>query len=167
MVEHCCINFKPKSNYGEVLDHYIKYVKSKYEKYKSINAVFDGYSDTISTKVQEHHRAGQPQHRNQGQHKVTFTREALSGNTNNKDELIKLLYARILKKGFSAIQCKGEADVSIVKYGIGFAECGRNVAVVAENNDVLISLLKMYHLKVGMEELIFGTERKGKKTKIN
>ena len=46
----------PKSAYGEVFYHYIKYVKSKYEKCKSVNVVFDGYSDTNSAKVQEHHR---------------------------------------------------------------------------------------------------------------
>ena len=59
------------------------------------------------------------------------------------------------------MQCKGDAGVSIVKSGIGFAKVGRNVVAVAEDTDLLIFL--MYHWKLRMEELIFGTERKEKK----
>ena len=88
-----------------MLDHYKKYVKSKYEKYKSINMVFGGYSDTNSTKVQEHHCQTTTTSASleiSNNTKVTFTREAFLGNTNNKDQLIKLLCAR-LEQDFSAI----------------------------------------------------------------
>ena len=69
---------------------------------------------------------------------VTFTREAFIGNTNNNDELIKLLCARLEKEGFSAIQCKGDANISIIISGIEFAEIGRNVIAVTEDTDLLI-----------------------------
>ena len=154
----------PKSTYGEVLDHYMKYVKSKYKNYKSINVIFDGYSDTNSTKVQEHHCRTTTTSVSLGirdNTKVTVKREAFLGNTNNKDAIIKLLCAR-LEKGFSPIQWKEDADVPIVKSGIEFAEVSRNVVVVAEDTDVWIFL---YHWKAGMAELIFGTERKEKKKK--
>ena len=36
------------------------------------------------------------------------------------------------------MQCKGDAGVSIVKSGIGFAKVGRNVVAVAEDTDLLI-----------------------------
>ena len=79
--------------------------------------VFDGYSDTITPKVQEHHRrttATSTSLEIRDNTKVTFTREAFLGNPNNKEQLVKLLCAR-LEKGFSAIQWKGGADVSTVK----------------------------------------------------
>ena len=90
-----------------MLDQYIQYVKSKYEKYKSVNVVFDGYSDKNSTKVQEHDRRTTITSASleiRGNTKVTFTREAFLANTNNKDQLIKLLCARLEEAGFSAMQ---------------------------------------------------------------
>ena len=108
-----------------MLDHCLNYVKSKYEKYK-------GYSDTITPKVQEHHRqttATSTSLEIRDNAKVTFTREAFLENPNNKEQLVKLLCAR-LEKCFSAIQCKGGADVSIVKSGIEFVDVGKNVVVV-------------------------------------
>ena len=134
-----------------MLDQYIQYVKSKYEKYKSVNVVFDGYLDKNSTKVQEHDRRTTITSASleiRGNTKVTFTREAFLANTNNKDQLIKLLCARLEEAVFSAMQCKGDADVSIAKTGIEYAEVGRDVVVVAEDTDVLVLL--MYHWKEGM-----------------
>ena len=67
-----------------MFDHYPKYIKSKYEKYKSIN--------TYSTKEQEHHHRTTTTSASfeiRDNIKVTFSREAVLGNINNKDQLIK------------------------------------------------------------------------------
>ena len=160
MVEHYCImSIGP----NQLMRKCLIITKNMWkENTKNIRVDFDGYSDTNSTKVQEHNRwttATSTSLEIWDSTKVTFTWEAFLGNTNNEDQLIKLLCAR-LEKGFSTIQCKGGADVVIVKSGIESAEVARNVVVIAEDTDVLIL---MYHWKVGMEELIFRTERKEKK----
>ena len=113
--------FWPKSTDGVVLEQYVQYVKTKYGKCKSVNVVFDGYSVKNSTKAQEHHRRTTITSASleiNGNNKVTFNREAFFANTNNKDQLIKLLCVRLKEAGFSAVQCKGDADISIVKTGI-------------------------------------------------
>ena len=156
--------FWPKSTYGDVLEQYVQHVKTKYGKCKSVNVVFDGYSDKNSTKAQEHHRRTTITSASleiNGNTKVTFNRDAFLANTNNKDQLIKLLCARLKEAGFSAMQYEGDADISIVKTGIEYAKVGRNVAVVAEDSDVLVLLT--YHWKEGMEQLMFDFEKREKK----
>ena len=156
--------FWPKSTFGDVLDQYVQYVKTKYGKCKCVNVVFDGYSDKNSTRAQEHHRRTTLTSTSleiNGNTKVTFNREALLANTNNKDQLIKLLCARLKEAGFSPMQCEGDPDISIVKTGIEYAKVGRNVAVVTEDTDVLVLL--MYHRKEGMGQLMFGFEKREKK----
>ena len=90
--------YPPKSTYGEVLKKCIKYVKSKYEKYKSINVVFGGYSDINSTKVQEHHQRTTSTSTSleiRDNTKINFTRQVFLGPTNKKGQLIKLLCAKL------------------------------------------------------------------------
>ena len=125
-----------------------------------LTVVFDRYSDKNSRKAQEHHRRTTITSASleiNGNTKVTFNREAFLANTNNKDQLIKLLCARLKEAGFSVMQCEGDADISIVKTGIEYAKVGRNVAVVAEDTDVLVLL--MHHWKEGMGQLMFGFEK--------
>ena len=59
------------------------------------------------------------------------------------------------------MQCEGDADISIAKTGIEYAKVDRNVAVVAEDTDVLVLL--MYHWNEGMGQLMFGFEKREKK----
>ena len=44
----------PKTTYAEVLDRYENYMNRRYSKFANVMVVFDGYSDELSTKVQEH-----------------------------------------------------------------------------------------------------------------
>ena len=114
-------------------------LKSKYEKFKSINVVFDGYSEKHNQSRTTTKLASLEIRDNT---KLIFTREEFLENTKNKEKLIKLLCAGLEKEGFSAIHCKGDTDVSLVKSRIEFVEVGRNAVVVAEDTEFINASLE-------------------------
>ena len=114
-------------------------LKSKYEKFKSINVVFDGYSEKHNQSRTTTKLASLEIRDNT---KLIFTREEFLENTKNKDKLIKLLCAGLEKEGFSAIHCKGDTDVSLVQSRIEFVEVGRNAVVVAEDTEFINASLE-------------------------
>ena len=114
-------------------------LKSKYEKFKSINVVFDGYSEKHNQSRTTTKLASLEIRDNT---KLIFTREEFLENTKNKDKLIKLLCAGLEKESFSAIHCKGDTDVSLVKSRIEFVEVGRNAVVVAEDTEFINASLE-------------------------
>eukprot|EP00795_Rhopilema_esculentum_P016687 gene16687-8133_t len=93
--------------------------------------------------------------------KITCSREAFLANIDNKDRLIKLLCTRLEKERFVAVQSNGDADISIVKTVLEYAETGRYVSVMEEGTDILV--LMMSHWRDGLGESFFGTEKKEKK----
>ena len=145
----------------EVIDQYLAFMQRRYQKYGSVSVIFDGYSDEMSTKSQEHNRRmdkASASIQNSGNTKVTCSREVFLANPQNKDQLIKLLCTRFQEEGFVAMQSHGDADVLIVKTDVEYAESGKNVVVTADDTDILI--LMMNHWQDGMGEMFFSTEKK-------
>ena len=154
----------PKSTYSEVLEQYIAFVKQRFGKYTCVNVVFDGYSDRMSTKGQEHLRRMSKTSASieiTESSKVTCSRKAFLANIDSKDRLIKLLCTRLERERFVAVQSNGDADISIVKTALEYAETGRCVVVMAEDTDILV--LMMSHWRDGLGELFLGTEKKEKR----
>ena len=57
------------------------------------------------------------------------------------------------------IQCRDDADTSIVSNAIDFASFGHKVTVVADDTDILILLLYFWNSK--MEEIVLKHENRG------
>ena len=154
----------PKSTYAKVLDRCENYTNRRYSKFANVMVIFDGYSDELSTKVQEHAgRSGSSSADIQikSSTKVTTSREAFLANPHNKVQLIKILSARLQAIGFMTKQSKGDADTLIVKSAITYAEDGRSVITMAEDTDILVLLIS--HLREVMGDMVFGTDIKEKK----
>lgn len=154
----------PKTTFSAVLDQYVAYLKKRCFRYKTVNVVFDGYSDDMSIKSQEHERrttlTSATISVNEAT-KVLSKREVFLSNQKNKTQLIKILSKRLEEEGFLAIQSSGDADVLIVKQAVEYAQFGRNVVVMAEDTDILILMLS--HWKADMGDMFIGFENKVKK----
>ena len=64
-------------------------------------------------------------------------------------------------EGYFAVQSCGDADVLIVKQATGYARVSRDVAVMAEDTDILV--LMMSHWKASMRDMAIAIEKKLKK----
>ena len=154
----------PKTTYAEVLDRYENYMNRRYSKSANVMVVFDGYSDELSTKVQEHApRCGSSSVDMQikSSTKVTTSREVFVANPHNKFQLIKMRSGRLQAIGFMTEQSKGDADTLIVKSAISYAQDGRSIITMAEDTDILV--LFMDHWREGMGNMVFGTDIKKNK----
>ena len=108
--------------------------------------VFDGYSDKLSTKVQEYARRSSSSSADiqiKSSTKVATSREAFFTNPHNKVQLIKILSERLQAIGFMTEQSKGSA------------------VTMAEDTDV--SVLLMSHWGEAMGDVVFGRDIKEKK----
>ena len=126
--------------------------------------VFDGYSDKLSTKVQEYARRSSSSSADiqiKSSTKVATSREAFFTNPHNKVQLIKILSERLQAIGFMTEQSKGSADTLIVKSAISYALDGQSVITMAEDTDV--SVLLMSHWGEAMGDVVFGRDIKEKK----
>ena len=157
----------PKTTYAEVLDRYENYMNRRYSKFANVMVVFDGYSDELSTKVQEHaFRCGSSSVDIQiiSSTKVTTSREAFLANPHNKFQLIKMRSGRLQAIGFMTEQSKGDADTLIVKSAITYAQDGRSSITMAEDTDILVLL--MNHWTEGMGSMVLGTDIKENKKRF-
>ena len=82
-------------------------------------------------------------------------------NPSNVNQLIQLLRKRLENEGYFTVQSFGDADVLIVKQAIDYAKVGRDVAVMAENTDILV--LMMSHWKTSMGNMLIAIGKKLKK----
>ena len=130
----------PKTTYSEVLARHENFMNRRYSKFANVMFVFDGYSDELSTEVQEHApRSGLSSADTQikSSTKVATSRETFLANPHHKVELIKILSSRLQAIGFMTEQSKGDADTLIVKSAITYAQDGRSVINMAEDTDIL------------------------------
>ena len=58
------------------------------------------------------------------------------------------------------VQCKGDADTSIPEKSMEYANEGKQMAVAADDTDVLALL--MHHWHSGLADIFFTTEKKEK-----
>ena len=109
--------------------------------------VFNGYSDELSTKVQEHachSGSSSADIQTKSSTKVTTSREAFLANPHNKVQLIKILSARVQAIGFMTEQSTGDADTLIVKSAINYAQNGCSVITMVEDIDILVLLMSLW-----------------------
>ena len=154
----------PNSTYADVLEQYTTFVTNRYAKYGDVCVVFDGYTDVMSTKVAEQNRRMGSQSASIKIGKtvrVTCSREVFFRNTDNKEQLIKMLYSHLQEKGFHARKSDGDADTLIAKEALYRAKGRKSVVVATDDTDVLVLL--MYHWKHDMEDVYFSTEKKEEK----
>ena len=93
--------------------------------------------------------------------RVTRRREVFLWNPSNVNKLIHLLRKRLENEGYFAVQSFGDAYVLIVKQAIDYAKVGRDVAVMAEDTDLLV--LMMSHWKTSMGNMFIAIGKKLKK----
>ena len=153
------VSWRRNISYRAVVRQYQSYLLTKYGR---CTVVFDGY--TSSTKDHEHDRRtnggkgcadfviseNMPAH--QSQH--TFL-----SNDKNKMQFIDMLSKYLTDDGNIIIQCRDDADTSIVSNAIDFASFGHKVTVVADDTDILILLLYFWNSK--MEEIVLKHEKRG------
>ena len=164
------VKWLPLITYRELFDYYVNYIKSKYGYCSKYHVVFDGYSDSLSTKSHTH----DIRYMNTGskiaaevtitnETKVTSKREEFLRNRNNKVKLIDLLKKRMQKSNIVTHQSKeGDADTLIVQTTLQITQQNESVVVAADDTDVLVMLL--YHLKKSMN-VIYTTDCKEKGAK--
>ena len=85
--------------------------------------------------------------------KAHHDQECFLSNSKNKSQFILLLRQRFESAGHTVYISTGDADTLIVACALQFAEQGTEVAVEADDTDILILL--MYHWKQSMADVYF------------
>jgi hypothetical protein len=129
------------ASWDEILRTYTNYVTRRYGK---AIIVFDGYSDSPSTKDCTHTRrsggcVGVAVHFDDIMALQTKKGEFLS-NTQNKQRFIHMLGNRLETAGCDVHHAKGDADLLVVETAVACAE-QINTVVIADDTDVLILLI--------------------------
>ena len=153
----------PKSTFSDVFDQYISYLRRRCATNKAVSRVFDGYSNDVSTKLQEYQRrTGKTcNYCCERVHQSHKEKRNVLWNPSNVNQLIHLLRKRLENEGYFAVQSFGDAYVLIVKQAIDYAKVGRDVEVMAEDTDLLV--LMMSHWKTSMGNMVIAIGKKLKK----
>ena len=88
------VKWFPDSTFGDALKLYVDYVQRKCVRFEHISVVFDGYSDILSTKAEEHSRRAGVISADviiEEATVVTVTKEAFLRNSTNKVQFITRL----------------------------------------------------------------------------
>lgn len=153
------VKWFPDSTFGDVLKLYVNYVERKCVRFEHVSVVFDGYSDILSTKAEEHSRRAGVVSADviiEEATVVTVTREAFLRNSTNKVQFITRLTRLLQEKGIATVQSSGDADVLIVKGAVDYAT-ENEVVVFADDTDILILL--MHHWNSYMRDIYFSIEK--------
>lgn len=136
--------WQPNSTYEQIYDQYAKYISAHYG--RACHIIFDGYSDQLSTKIQEQtRRAGSapcPEIIFEDSMVTNVSQSKFLTNSKNKSRLISRLSRVLLERGHSVTQCKGDADTSIVNTALPFfGDSDSSHIVVSEDIDILTLLI--------------------------
>ena len=154
-----------KMLYQEVAKQYVSYVQGKYGE---SCVVFDGYEQGPSIKDHERLRRvkevcadiqlseSMESYKNQ---------EVFLANEKNKHQFILLISKYLRDDGQVVHQSTGDSDTMIVQCALQYAIEGSEVNVVADDTDVLVLLMYLYHWNQNMESIYFPSEA-GKDLKI-
>jgi hypothetical protein len=130
-----------------------------------VTVVFDGYEEELSTKAHEHERrAGKaatvaPSQKLDFSTKQIGLQEPFLSNVSNKKGFIKLLAEYLTHRDVNVHQATGDADTLIVSAALDAAAKGsKPVAVLAEDTDILVLLLRHWHET--MHDVFFWSEAK-------
>lgn len=144
--------------WDRILQDYCRYVSSRYGR---ATVVFDGYTDSSSTKDCAQIR------RNNGivgvrvhfavDMKLEIKKEVFLANKENKQHFLHLLGERLERTGCHVIHAKGDADLPIVQAAVeSAARC--DSILVGDDTDLLVLLC--YHGKNTSNQLFFKPEPK-------
>ena len=129
-----------QSTYREIIQKYINHVESHYQK---SSIVFDGYQDGPSTKDHEH---GQRTMKSKKSPDASvhledsigdISQQAFLANNNNKKCFIELLVTALCSNGHDVLQCRGDADTSLVSTVLDFVYARENVCLIATDTNLL------------------------------
>lgn len=143
--------------YNAIAQSYSDYIRDKYSPFAIV--VFDGYSNTPSTKDSTHtRRNGRPGR------KVTFTggmvlklkKHEFLSNSENKQRFINLLTEKLQADGVEVHNAQGDADLLIVQTAVATSQ---KVPTVVVGDDTDLIVLLCYHAKDA--DLYFMPEPKG------
>ena len=160
------VSWQQKGIYKNVVDLYINFVKKRYAGFDTVCVVFDGYTDKWSLKSPEHQRRSKTTSANvtiSENMKVSSGSKLFLRNEHNKKQFIILLSSGLRRSGYKTVECTGDADVTIAKTAIEYAEGGHDVVVTADDTDILILLI--YHWREDLADVFFSTEWKVKNSK--
>ena len=166
------VKWPTDSTFGEIVQIYVNYMTIKYGKFENIGVVFDGYTNTLSTKGEEHARRAVVVAANVSTSEimqVTTEREEFLRNTANKVQFIDFLINAFKREKINVFQSDGDADVMIVTEAIKLA-AENAITIFSDDTDVLVLLL--YHwspfiyLLYTLVQKEFLTKRKYKNNEI-
>ena len=143
--------------YQDILGQYGRYILLHFGSNATI--VYDGYESGPSTKDYEH-----MQRSAKCAPHIVFdidtpaysSQSAFLGNQENKKAFVSLRMRHFESIGLSVTQAEGDADTLIVRNAVNCAASGVPVTVVANDTDVLITLL--YHSQDSMEDITIHIE---------
>ena len=160
------VKWPTDSTFGEIVQIYVNYMTIKYGKFENICVVFDGYTNTLSTKGEEHARRAVVVAANVSTSEimqVTTEREEFLRNTANKVQFIDFLINAFEREKINVIQSDADADVMIVTEAIKL-RAENAITVFSDDTNVLVLL--MYHWSTFICDIYFSTERVVNKKKI-
>ena len=171
VVDGGCLLYRLKWQIGVTLDEimrqYVSYVQTKF----TTNAVvvFDNYDAGPTTKDHEHKRRNgkksviAPVVLTEPNTKVLFQQDAFLGNSVNKQSIVMLLMQYLSAAHIQTEQAKSDADTDIVATALKLAASpSSNVAVFAEDTDILAMLLHHRHDSMGKVYMISYGKKKQK-----
>ncbi|KAK1893893.1 Chromosome-associated kinesin KIF4 [Dissostichus eleginoides] len=151
------VKWEQGQTWQEIANSYLSYVQCLGRRSQKTIVVFDGYSR--SPKDHDHIRRTKKsccdlQIRPDMIHWTP--RAKFLDNTNNKSELIHLLFSTFRKHNITVEQCDNDADTSIVREALATAT-DDSVEVRAEDADVLVMLV--HHIPSTNHPLFFTTSK--------
>ena len=126
-----------KATYREIIQKYINYVQSHNEK---SSIVFNEYQDGLSTKDHEHVQKTVKSKKSLDislhlENSIgDISQQGFLANSNNKQCFIELLMRVLPCNGYQVLQCRDDANTSIVSTILNFVCAGENVCLVAAKN---------------------------------
>ena len=144
------------ATYNQIFEQYTTYVIRKYGR---IIVVFDGYSETPSTKDCAHMRRptgtiGVAVHFTSSM-ALQMKKEEFLSNKQNKQRFIGLLSARLEQTGCEIHQARGDAYVLIVQTALASA-AQQETVLVGDDTDLLVLLI--HHAKDIRHNIFFRPE---------
>ena len=92
------------------------------------------------------------------------SQQVFLANSNNKQCFIELLVRALSSNGHNVLQCRGDADTSIVSTVVDFACAGETVCLIAADTDLLIMLIYMWNNMMGQIKMKSEGTHKYKKS---
>lgn len=147
------------TRFKAIAQAYLQYICKHYD--LSSVVVFDGYEDE-SIKSHEHQRRNMvPQScdvKVNPENQMPFTQERFLSNIANKASFIHFLSDYLLGSGIRVVNCRGDADATIVQTALEIArDSVQPVLVVADDTDIAVMLV--HHWEEAHSDVYFFQER--------